>query len=461
MLLLPILLPCAFSVCAAFINNKKLILRLLVATLIGVFACVVFLNLAPAGEINILSAGVLSFALKYDSISNVFALLFSGIFLLAGIYSLWYFRDEGDTKSFYISFMLILGFLIGLSFANTVAAMFLFFVLAALSSTPMVAFDKTEKAINTGKEYVKHSSVGALLALIGLLFVLPRLSSTYFTKGGMFDASQSSSNIFFLIFLLISCLGFSSKAGLFPQYNWLPAAHPVAPSPASAVLSGLITKAGIITLIRLIYFSVGTEVFSGSFVQYVLIILSLITILLGSTLALKEKELKRRLAYSSVSQLSYILCGIFLANEASLQGAMLHVIAHAIIKSGLFLCAGAILNETGIKNVDELKGLGHKMPFTFVCFSLLSFALIGIPPLIGFYSKWYLAVSVGGVLGYIVPIVLIISALLTASYLLPVCIGAFFNKGDNIALKSDKISPVMALPMALLTLLSAFIGFVI
>jgi multicomponent Na+:H+ antiporter subunit D len=434
-------------VCAAFINNKKLILRLLVATLIGVFACVVFLSLSPAEEINILSAGVLSFALKNDSISDVFALLFSGIFLLAGIYSLWYFRDEGDTKSFYISFMLILGFLIGLSFANTVAAMFLFFVLAALSSTPMVAFDKTEKAINTGKEYVKHSSVGALLALIGLLFVLPRLSSTYFTKGGMFDASQSSSNIFFLIFLLISCLGFSSKAGLFPQYNWLPAAHPVAPSPASAVLSGLITKAGIITLIRL--------------VQYVLIILSLITILLGSTLALKEKELKRRLAYSSVSQLSYILCGIFLANEASLQGAMLHVIAHAIIKSGLFLCAGAILNETGIKNVDELKGLGHKMPFTFVCFSLLSFALIGIPPLIGFYSKWYLAVSVGGVLGYIVPIVLIISALLTASYLLPVCIGAFFNKGDNIALKSDKISPVMALPMALLTLLSAFIGFVI
>jgi len=269
-----------------------------------------------------------------------------------------------------------------------------------------------------------------------------------------------------LILITVCCmiLGFGVKAGMFPMHAWLVTAHPVAPAPASAVLSGIIVKGGVLAILRVIFYTVGPAFLEGTWVQTMFLTLSLITVFMGSMLAFREKVLKKRLAYSTVSQLSYILFGIALLNPTSLIGSFLHIAGHAFIKSVLFLCAGAIIFKTGITKADELKGIGKKMPITIWCFTIVSLGLIGIPPTGGFISKWYLATGalssqckIFGVLG---PIVLLISALLTAGYLLPITIQGFFP-GDDFDyenLKKCEGDGFMVIPLILLTVLSVVLG---
>jgi multicomponent Na+:H+ antiporter subunit D len=225
-------------------------------------------------------------------------------------------------------------------------------------------------------------------------------------------------------------MGFGAKAGLFPLHAWLPAAHPVAPSPASAVLSGVITKAGVFCIIRVIYFQFGADFLRDTWVQRSWIAVALLTILMGSLMAFREKQLKTRLAYSTVSQVSYVLLGLFFLNEAAFAGALLHVLYHSVLKDGLFLSAGNILYQTHLEYVGDLKGLGRQMPLTLSCFAIFSLGLTGIPPFAGFLSKWELATGAlsSGLLPYawLAPAVLLISAMLTAGYLFPIVIHGFF-----------------------------------
>jgi len=229
-------------------------------------------------------------------------------------------------------------------------------------------------------------------------------------------------------------LGFGTKAGMFPMHGWLPTAHPVAPAPASAVLSGLITKSGVLAVIRVVYYIVGPELLRGTWVQTMWILLSLLTVFMGSMLAYKEPVLKKRLAYSTVSQVSYILFGLSLLEPMAFVGALSHVVFHSMIKNGLFLAAGAVIFKTGWTRVEEMRGLGRVMPVMLGGYTVLSLALIGIPPCSGFVSKWYLAcgalASGTGVWTIAGPAVLLISALLTAGYLLPLTIHGFFPGED-------------------------------
>lgn len=239
------------------------------------------------------------------------------------------------------------------------------------------------------------------------------------------------------------------------MHAWLPTAHPVAPAPASAVLSGVITKAGVIAVIRLIYYTVGTEILRGTWVQTAWIVLALLTVFMGSMMAYHEKLLKRRLAYSTVSNLSYILSGLFTLTPAGLLGGLLHAAAHVPAKTALFLAAGAIIFKTGKTRVDELTGIGKEMPVTLWSFTLASLSLVGIPPLMGFVSKWYLAsaaLDAGlGVTGVMIPVVLLISALLTAGYLLPIVIRGFFPGADYDYTRAHTEEVLsMALPVAVL-----------
>ena len=231
---------------------------------------------------------------------------------------------------------------------------------------------------------------------------------------------------------------------------------------ASAVLSGVITKAGVIAVIRVVYYQFGTGFLAGTWVQTALLCIALLTILMGSAMAFQEKLLKKRLAYSTVSQVSYILFGLLLMNTNALTGSFLHVLCHSIAKDGLFLCAGAIIYRTGRKNVDELTGIGKEMPVVLWCFTLCSLALIGIPPMCGFMSKWYLAIgsleSGMPVISWLGPVILLISALLTAGYLLPVVIRGFFpGEGfDYDSLEKKEPNCWMLVPLVLLAALAAF-----
>ena len=267
-----------------------------------------------------------------------------------------------------------------------------------------------------------------------------------------------------VLVVLLAIVGFGVKAGCFPLHAWLPTAHPVAPAPASAFLSGIIVKGGVLAIIRVIYYCIGADFIRGTWVQTVWIILAVITLLMGSSLAFKEKIMKKRFAYSTVSNLSYILLGLSMLNATAFVGSLLHVVFHAIIKSALFLFAGALIFSTGRTKVKDFVGLGKKMPVLFASYTIVSLGLIGIPPTSGVISKWYLAVgsleSGAGALTWIGPVALLVSALLTAGYLLPISIRGFLEApADASSLEKYKEPPLLMLaPIVILAVLTLLLG---
>ena len=274
--------------------------------------------------------------------------------------------------------------------------------------------------------------------------------------------AENSGILLLVAFLML--IGFGVKAGMFPMHAWLPTAHPVAPAPASAVLSAVIVKAGVLAVVRTVYYIFGVSFLKGTWVQTAWMILTLITVFMGSMLAYREPVLKKRLAYSTVSQLSYILFGLSVMDAGSVTGGLLHVLCHGLIKAGLFLCAGALIYQTGKTRVEEFRGVGKEMPLLMWCYTFLSLGLIGIPPTGGFISKWYLAEGAltSGIPGFnwIGPVVLLVSALLTAGYLLPLTIKGFLPGADYdyAGFKKREPSWLMTVPIVILTVLSVAIG---
>ena len=395
----------------------------------------------------------LTLFLHIDIVGSIFAVLMSTMWLLAAVFALEYLGHDAHERSFQAFYMTVLSALIGQCYAGSMITLYVFYELMTLLSVPLVVHERTPQAVAAGIKYLIYSIFGAMLGLLGIFFFNHYLGSVTFTPGGMASAAPQT-GLLVITFLVI--LGFGTKAGMFPMHGWLPTAHPVAPAPASAVLSGVITKAGVLAVIRVVYFLVGASALRGTWVQTAFLVLTLITVFMGSMLAYREPLLKKRLAYSTVSQVSYVLFGLACMHPVAFGGALLHVVAHSTIKDALFLCAGAIIHQTGKTYVRDLRGIGKQMPITIWCWTIASLGLIGIPPTGGFVSKWQLAtgaLDAGlGVIGVVGPIVLIISALLTAAYLLPVTIGGFFpgSDYDYSALESREPGRLMTVPMLVL-----------
>lgn len=402
---------------------------------------------------------------KTDTCGLIFAAISTFIWIICGIYSFAYFKDDKKAKRYTIFYIITLFVIIGLDLSGNLITFYLFYELMTLLSVPLVFHNETKEAIMAALKYLFYSLCGAYMALFGLYFVYKNAPTIEYIKGGVLATSITEQNqTILLVAVLLMVLGFSVKGGMFPMHAWLTSAHPVAPAPASAFLSGIIVKGGVLGIIRTVFYIAGPDMIRGTFVQYVLLILSITTIFLGSMLAYKEKLFKKRLAYSTVSQVSYILFGIFILNPVALTGSLLHVIAHAIIKTGLFLFAGIVIHETGKEYVDEIKGIGKRMPGMLWCFAIVSMGLVGIPPLSGFISKWYLCVGsleeAVPVYSYLGPAILLVSALLTAGYLLTIVIRGFipgkdFNEEENPKLH---VSPLMKVPMIILAALTVVIG---
>ena len=260
---------------------------------------------------------------------------------------------------------------------------------------------------------------------------------------------------------LAMLIGFGVKAGMFPLHGWLPTAHPVAPAPASAVLSGVITKMGVLGATRVVFSVAGVDRLRGSWVQMALLALTMMTILMGSLLAFKENKLKKRLAYSSVSQVSYVLFGLYTMTPLGFTGAMLHVIFHSLMKNTLFMGAGSIIHRTGKTMVPELDGLGRRMPWTYAFFTVASLGLVGIPPTSGFVSKWNLAqgaLSLDSAVRWIGPTALLISAILTAAYLFTIVIRGCFPGEDYMPEPPCEAGWRMLVPMGILSALIVLAG---
>lgn len=407
--------------------------------------------------------------LKTDAAGRFFAFVMAFVWAVAGAYSFEYMAHESNQKRYYSFYLCTLGVLMALCFAGSIVTFYMFYEFMTLLTVPLVMHTGEKDAVAAGIKYLIYSVLGASLVLLGIFILSPYVTGFGFAPGGVLDPAKVAGHeglILTTVFLML--IGFGTKAGMFPLHGWLPTAHPAAPAPASAVLSGIITKAGVLGVMRLIYCFVGVEFLRGSWVQTALIGLTLFTVFMGSLLAFRENGLKKRLAYSSVSQLSYVLLGLATMHPLGMVGALLHVAAHSLIKDTLFMSAGAIIHQTGATRVDELDGVGKRMPVVMWCFTLASVGLVGIPPCLGFVSKWYLAqgallmTGVDALLTYLAPAVLLVSALLTAGYLLTISIRGFFpgRDAEGNAKFYEKCEPshVMLIPLVLLTALMILAG---
>lgn len=403
---------------------------------------------------------------QIDQIGRWFATLTAVVWLLVGIYSIVYMRHEGEEKRFFGLYLLVYGVLVCLDFAGNLVTMYLSFELMTLASFLLVMHNGTREAIMAALKYLYYSLCGAYMGLFGIYFLYRYCGSSAFVPGGVLNIEAAGSQegiLLAAVFLML--VGFGAKAGMFPLHAWLPTAHPVAPSPASAALSGVIVKSGVLAIIRVVYYIVGPELLRGTWVQYTWMTLALATVFMGSLLAYREPVLKKRLAYSTVSQVSYILFGLAVLSPEGFAGALLHVAFHGVVKSGLFLTAGVFLSCCGKRRVEELTGIGRRMPAVLWCFTLLSLALIGIPPACGFVSKWHLAQgALGsdiGAWGYAGIAVLLLSALLTAGYLLPVTMKGFFPGGQAASTTEtsrQEPPPAMLVPLLILAALALGMG---
>jgi len=402
---------------------------------------------------------------RCDTVSIIFAGITLLVWVLCGYYSISYFKGDKKIKGYAISYVLSLLILFGLDMAGNLVTFYMFYEMMTLFTAPLVFHNRTREAIMAGLKYLIYSLCGAYLVLFGFYFVYINSETIEFRPGGVLAGNITPENQGILMLsILLMILGFSVKGGMLPMHAWLTTAHPVAPAPASAFLSGIIVKSGILGILRVIFYVAGPNLIRGTYVQYVIVILSLCTVFLGSMLAYRERLLKKRLAYSTVSQASYIIFGLITLNPIAFVGAILHVIFHAVIKSGLFLFAGTVIHETGKEYTDELTGMGKQMPVVWWCFTFSSLSLVGIPPAAGFVSKWNLCIgaldSNLGALGYIGPAILLISALLTAGYLLPITIKGFLpgNDFDVENAKKIHVDMWMTVPLVILALLSLGLG---
>lgn len=466
LLLLPILVPAAGGLAAGLLPALRTGKRRQwwvagVLALTGVLTLCALPGGQPLTLLRLTENAVIYF--RVDALSGIFAVLFCAMWALSAVFSFDYMAHEAHHGRYYGFFLLTLAALMGLAFAGNYLTMYLCFEWMTLMSVPLVLHEGTKEAISAALKYLLYSVCGASMGFLGLPVMLRYGNALEFVPGGTLDMAAVQGHegaVLWLIFAAV--VGFGAKAGLFPLFAWLPTAHPVAPAPASAVLSGVITKAGVLAILRVIYYQIGPALLRGTWAQTAWCWLALATVFMGSSVALKERVLKKRLAYSTVSQVSYILFGLFLMNGPALTGSLVHVLAHSICKDALFLAAGAIIFQTGKTRMDELRGIGKEMPVVAWCFTIASLGLVGIPPLCGFFSKWELCLGAleSGlpVVAWAGPVVLILSAILTAAYLLPVVAQGFFPGADYdyAALVKKEPGPRMTVPLLLLAAAAFF-----
>jgi multicomponent Na+:H+ antiporter subunit D len=369
----------------------------------------------------------LSLAFEVEPLGMLFALVASGLWIVTTLYSIGYMRghNEANQTRFFICFAIAISGAVGAAFAANVFTLFIFYEAITLSTYPLVTHHQTEKAKRAGRVYLGLlMGTSVALFLLALVWTYWLAGTTEFRPGGILAGRTSDGMLIFLVALYAFGTG---KAALMPFHRWLPAAM-VAPTPVSALLHAVaVVKAGVFTVMKILVYVFGIDLLQQSGASQWLTWVAAATLLIASCVALTKDNLKARLAYSTVSQLSYIVLGAALATSSAVLGGSMHIAMHAFGKITLFFCAGAIMVGAHKTEVSQLDGLGRRMPFTFLAFLLGSFSVIGVPPLGGSWSKWYLALGAAEANQKIMIAVLMISSLLSIGYLMPVVGRAFFS----------------------------------
>ena len=408
----------------------------------------------------------LTLRFRIDGMSSVFAGLVSFLWPLASCYALEYMTHEEHQKVFFSFYTMTYGVTLAVAFSASLFSLYVFYECLTLITLPLVIHKQDAASSRAGRKYLTFSITGAAMAFMALIALIHFGGDTEFVLGGILQNGQAAGHERLMRFMfLLAFIGFGTKAAVFPMYAWLPAAS-VAPTPVTALLHAVaVVNTGAFAVLRVIYYSFGTTLLAGSAVQYAALLLACFTIVFGSSMAVKEQHFKRRLAYSTVSNLSYMLMGAALMTPAGMVGSLSHMVIHGIMKITLFYCAGAVLVRTDKEYVQDLRGFGKVMPFTCAIYTIGAVAMVGIPPLCGFVSKWNLltaAASTGHWTGLVAIAALIVSAVLTAIYLLGPSAAMYFRPlNDNCGLTDrDHRDPswLMKLPLTILILVMVLLG---
>lgn len=399
----------------------------------------------------------LSIAFAVESFGVMFALIASGLWIVTSIYAIGYMRGhhEKNQTRFFTLFAIALAGVMAIAYSANLFTLFLFYEVLTVSTYPLVTHAGTAKARKGGRTYL------TLLMGSSIVFFLPAIIIIYaatgdltFTSGGFIEGKIDS--VWLAPLMLLFLLGIG-KAGMMPMHKWLPSAM-VAPTPVSALLHAVaVVKAGVFSIMKIVMFVVGPDFLAETASAHWLLWLPMITIVLGSLIAMTKDNLKERLAYSTISQLSYIVLGALMANAMGLLGGSLHIAMHAFAKITLFFAAGAILVATHKTQVSQLDGLGRQMPFTFSMFLLATLSIIGIPLLGGMWSKWYLVSGASAFegtawIGWGLLLTLMLSSLLNIAYLLVIPMRGFFAKSVDDKQYTEAPLPCligMAVPAAI------------
>ena len=397
----------------------------------------------------------LTISFRLDGLGRVFSGLVAFLWPLATLYAFEYMRHEGGENTFFGFYLLSYSVTLGIAFAEDLMTLYIFYELLTLSTLFLVMHGMKAQNVYAGRKYVYYSLGGAALAFLSLVTVIHFSGTSNFTIGGI-PAMRDAPMSLILPMFTLGFLGFGVKAAIFPLHGWLPTAS-VAPTPVTALLHAVaVVKAGAFAVIRMSYYCFGADLVRGTWAQAVCLTLAMLSILIGSAMAVREQHLKRRLAYSTMSNLSYVLFGAMLLTPAGLRGGLLHMVFHALMKISLFSCVGAVMVQTGKTHVEDLRGMRRRMPYIIAVFAFCAVELVGIPPFVGFQSKWALATAAldsGSALGVAGIAVLLVSAILTAIYLLVPAVSAYalpLSSNAGLEERSYDPGPCMKIPLAIL-----------
>lgn len=438
----------AWTVLAAAVKFG-LVLTLIPGAMKGESVGVTLFELAPG----------LPFQLTADPLGVMFAVIASGLWIFTSFYAIGYMRGNKEAKQtrFFASFALCLSSTIGVAFAGNLFTFIFFYEILTLSTYPLVVHKETPAAIQAGRKYLTYTLTAGLMLIAGAGIVYQQVGTLDFAPGGILTASGMSEPLTVAVFLLMLA-GVAVKAGIMPLHSWLPSAM-AAPTPVSALLHAVaVVKSGVFGLIRVSGFVFGFEVMRDFGFDTLLLVLSGGTILTASLLAFRQDNLKRRLAYSTVGHLSYIVLGVALLSPSGLNGSLLHIAAHATMKITLFFCAGAIYVNLHKENISQLDGAAKAMPWTFGAFTIGSMGLAGMPPVNGFFSKWTLGAGSIEAGTWIPLAILIVSGLLNAGYFFPIVYRAWFRPSSAEDLAHGEANAFMAVPLVATAALSILFG---
>ena len=399
--------------------------------------------------------------MRVDALGALFGATVAVLWVLALVYS-WGYMAEGHRLGRYYSFFILsLAWTMGVAYSGNLLTFLIFYELFSILTYPLVVHEQTPEAMAAGTKYIIYILVGGSLVLLAIVLTFFAAGDQTLTTGGILSADVGATGLFAIFWCFIA--GFGVKAALVPLHGWVPDAHPAAPAPFSAVLSGVMVAAGSFGMMRVLFQVFGVELLREMGVMDMLTWLAGFTVIFAAVLAVNQDNLKRRLAYSTISQMAYVTLGISLLGLDSTIGAIIHVTNHAFMKGALFLCAGLFIRRLGVHRVSQLGGAAKRMPITAACFALAALAMIGTPPLSGFVSKWYLGLGMLETGNPLLLIVLLGGALMAAIYLLPIVYSMYFREPtltaeDKIATEGREAPVTMLAPLVAVTILTIALG---